>query len=274
MRFFAARRTRNATIAVVALAFIALCVVAVHNRLGNPAFLSGYLLLAAVLLLACYNLRKKLPQLPFASSTTWLQVHIYVGLATLVVFALHIGPSWPHGLIDRALAIVYFATFTSGVFGLYLTRTIPAQLARVGEEVIYERIPRFRRELRDRAHQAALEAVTTSGQTTVADFYSAQLYDFFERPRGWWYVLRPTTRRRRSLLAEMQDLRRYLSAGEKDLLEKLFSLVRKKDDLDFHAARQGLLKGWLFVHIALTYALLLLAAVHGVAAHAYWGGAL
>jgi hypothetical protein len=53
----------------------------------------------------------------------------------------------------------------------------------------------------------------------------------------------------------------------------LFSLVRRKDDLDFHDARQKILKLWLFGHIGLTYALVLLALVHGLLAHAFGGGA-
>ena len=44
-----------------------------------------------------------------------------------------------------------------------------------------------------------------------------------------------------------------------------------KDQLDFHQAMQGLLKGWLFVHIPLTYALLLFALVHLVLVYAFSG---
>jgi hypothetical protein len=54
----------------------------------------------------------------------------------------------------------------------------------------------------------------------------------------------------------------------------MFALVRRKDDLDFHEARQGLLKDWLLVHIVLTYSLVAISLVHGLAAHAFWGGAL
>ena len=76
--------------------------------------------------------------------------------------------------------------------------------------------------------------------------------------------LRPTSALRRALMREMQDLRRYLSDQEQAACERLFALVRRKDDLDFHEARQKLLKLWLFVHIGLTYALVLLALLHGL----------
>ena len=78
---------------------------------------------------------------------------------------------------------------------------------------------------------------------------------------------------RRDLMHEMEDLRRYLSDQEQGACEKLFALVRRKDDLDFHEARQGVLKLWLFAHIALSYTLVLLAVLHGLLAHAFGGGA-
>jgi hypothetical protein len=225
-----------------------------------------------VLFLALYNVRKKLPFLPLGSSAAWLQAHIYVGMGTVVVFVLHAGAAWPRGILDSVLAAVYLLTVASGIVGLYLTRTIPVQLARVGEEVLYERIPAFRRQVRQQAGEAVLEAVTASGATTLAEFYTARLYDFFGHPRGWRYLLRPTSSRRRALMREMHDVRRYLSDDELTGCERLFALVRRKDDLDFHEARQKALKLWLFAHIGLTYALVLLALVHGLLAHAFHGG--
>jgi hypothetical protein len=117
-----------------------------------------------------------------------------------------------------------------------------------------------------------LESVSASGATTLADFYSQRLYDYFGRKRGARYLFRPTTSLRRALMNEMQDLRRYLSDAEQAACERLFTLVRRKDDLDFHEARQKLLKLWLFGHIGLTYTLVLLAILHGLLAHAFSGG--
>jgi hypothetical protein len=159
------------------------------------------------------------------------------------------------------------------VAGLYLTRTIPKQLGRIGEEVIFERIPTFRRQVCQQADGLVLEAVAASGATTLADFYVARLYTFFERGRGAWYLLWPTTTQRKLLMREMQDLRRYLSDQEQPACEKLFTLVRRKDDLDFQDARQRLLKMWLFGHIGLTYMLVTLALSHALLAHAFSGGA-
>lgn len=274
MTFFVYRRFRNAVVTMAALVAFWWWMRIKHRALEPTAFTTGYLLAAAIAFLAFYNIRKRLPMLPLGSSATWLQWHLYVGLGTIAIYTLHAGTSPPHGVLDTSLAAVYWLTISSGLCGLYLTRTIPVQLSRVGEEVIYERIPAYRQQVRKKARELVFQSVETSGTSTLADFYSTRLLDYFEQPRGIGYRLRPTTARRRALMREMHDVRRYLSDQEQICCEKLFALVRKKDDLDFHEARQGALKLWLFVHIGLTVVLVLLAALHGLVAHAFHGGAL
>ena len=250
-------------------------IVWVHERnLRSSAFTTGYLLLAAIVFLALYSVRKKAPFLPLGSATAWLQWHLYVGMASAGIFLLHAGPGWPNGWLEGTLATVYSLTFTSGLFGLYLSRTIPRQLARVGSEVIYERIPALRRQIALQANQTVLDGVTASGATTLAEFYTARLYKFLQCPRGAVYLVRPTSILRRALMREMQDVRRYFCEQEQPACERLFALVRRKDELDFHEARQMLLKLWLFAHIALTYGLLAMAAVHALVVHVFHGSSL
>jgi hypothetical protein len=272
MTSFARRRIRNCGATLIVVAIVWLWAAALEKRLTASSFTTGYLLIAAVLFLALYNLRKKLPFLPLGSSAAWLQAHIYAGVGSVGVFLLHAGFHVPTGVLEITLYATYALTVLSGILGLYLTRTIPAQLARVGDEVLYERIPALHRHVQRQAGETVLQSVTASGATTLADFYVRRLYDFFGQRRGLSYILRPTTALRRSLMGEMQNLRRYLCEPELAACERLFALVRRKDDLDFHAARQGLLKGWLFVHIGLTYGLVTLAVLHGLIALAFRGG--
>jgi hypothetical protein len=269
---FTRRRIRNLGLTAMAVAAVWLWTRAQEGGLESSAFSTGYLLLATMLFLALYNARKKLPFLPLGSSAAWLQWHIYAGIGSMGIFALHVGVPWPTGVLNLALAVVFLATVFSGLAGLYLTRSIPRQLARVGEEVIYERIPVLQMQVRTKAGGAVLESVTASGATTLADFYVARLFDFFHRSRGPRYFIRPTTAQRRSLMHELTSMRRYLSEHEQAACERLFALLRRKDDLDFHQARQLLLKSWLFVHIGLTYGLVTLALLHGLLALAFRGG--
>jgi hypothetical protein len=79
---------------------------------------------------------------------------------------------------------------------------------------------------------------------------------------------------RKSLLADLTEVTRYLSDSERKTAEELFALVRKRDDLDYHEALQWRLRTWLFVHIALTWPLVAAAALHAWTAHLFYGGGL
>ncbi len=128
MTSFVQRRIRNSGATMMMLALVWLWVRALENRLTPSSFATGYVMLAAMLFLALFNIRKKLPFLPLGSSATWLQWHLYVGIGSLGVFALHAGLNWPTGTLEATLAAVYLSIIVSGLIGLYLTRTIPAQL--------------------------------------------------------------------------------------------------------------------------------------------------
>lgn len=273
MRFFPRRRLINAAITLAALALVWVGTAWLENRLRPTSFLTGWLLLAALAFLGLFQVRKKLPAPPLGSSAAWLQAHIYAGLGSAGVFLLHTHARWPHGVLETTLAGLYLATFASGLVGLYWTRTVPRQLSRVADEVIYERIPALRGGLRDQAQAAVLSAVRTAGGATLGEFYNARLHGYFSTRRGWRYRLRPTSTLRKSLLAELTDVTRYLSDAERRTAEELFALVRRRDDLDYHEALQWRLRTWLFVHIALTYPLLAFAALHAWLAHLFTGGA-
>jgi hypothetical protein len=202
-----------------------------------------------------------------------MQAHIYTGLATAGLFLMHVPWRMPNGKLESLLAALYAATFFSGVVGLHWTRTLPRRLSRVAEDVIYERIPALRGGLRDRAQAVVLVAVRTAGGATLGEFYNARLHQYFSTRRGWRYRLAPSSRLRKALLAELTEVTRYLSDAERKTAEELFALVRKRDDLDYHEALQWRLRTWLFVHIALTYPLLLAAGMHAWTAHLFYGGA-
>lgn len=271
MKSFASRRLRNSTLTFAVCAGLFFYVSWAYARLGRPDFVTGYLLLGMIVFLALYNVRKKLPVLPWTTSSGWLQAHIYVGIATAVVFGLHVSWRLPTGWFEGILATLYAATFLSGLVGLYWTRTIPPRIARVSEEFVYERIPAVRQQIHEKAQQSVLATVRATGSNTLGDFFTTRLQGYLEKPRGWYYWLNPSSKLRKRLLAELTEITRYLSEPERNASEQLFALIRRRDDLDFHAALQWRLKMWLFVHIGLTYPLLILAGLHGWLAHLFDG---
>lgn len=272
MRTLVRRRLQNASLAFLAVALAAAWAGRLELRLRDSSYFTGWLLLAAILFLALFQLRKKLPAPPLGSATLWLQCHIYVGLATAGLYFVHAPLRWPNGRLESLLATLLFATLASGIVGLYWTRTLPRKLSRVGEEVLYERIAAIRGALRQRAETAVLAAVRLAGATTLGEFYSSHLQAYFSDTRSWKYRLVPTATHRRALMAELTEASRYFSDAERQTAEELFALVRKRDDLDYHEALLWRLRAWLFVHIGLTYPLLVFAGLHAWLAHVFRGG--
>jgi len=265
------RRWRNIRIFL----FLCVLVLAVHFVLNvsmyPSAWLSGWVLLALILGLASYNARKKLPFIPLARSATWLQIHIYAGLLTFPLFLVHIDYRVPNGLFEVSLALLYGGVFLSGVLGLILTRVIPQRLTTRGSEVIFERIPVYINKLRNEVESYVLESVSETETTAVPKFYLNRLQAFFERPRHFWLHLLHSNRPRQALLTDIKALGRYLNKVERERMVLIADRVRTKDDLDYQYSMQVVLKLWLFVHVPLTYALLIFAAFHVLLVHAFAG---
>lgn len=270
---FSQQRALGFTVFLILAAEIVCLHLTYAGQMPHLSYLTGWALLGVILLLALYNGRKKLPFLPLLSSEEWLQFHIYAGLLTGVLFAVHVSYKIPAGWFQGVLAWLYLLVMASGFFGLFLSRTIPKRLTTRGGEVLFERIPSLRRQLQEQAGQLALQSVAESKSGTIADFYLRELKDFFNGPRNcsshWSGDGSPVNR----LLTKISDVQRYLNEQERATLEKIAVLVRQKDGLDYHYAHQLLLKTWLFVHIPLTYSLLLFTVVHIVLVFAFSGGA-
>lgn len=271
LNHFSRRRVRNVALTVLVVALLYGVVVWMERSLLHSSFFTGYVLIGSLFLLAAFGMRKRIPMIAgIGTASFWMQMHIYVGLGSFALFAMHVGLRIPDGMFESTLAVLYFVVFFSGLYGIWATRTIPRKLTSVGEEVIFERIPMFKRNLARRAHTVVMESCEST--PVLARFYANRLSKFFECRRGLAYMLVPSGRTRRQLIAEIEELDRFLAQKDRHISRELAIMVRKKDDLDYHSAMQGRLKMWLFVHIAITYSLLIFSVVHGILAHAYGGG--
>jgi hypothetical protein len=273
MKSFTQRRTFSICVTVLT-AIIVLAVYTIGSgTLRQHGFLSGWILLALIVFLALYNVRKALPFLPLGSSASWLQFHIYCGFLTFLMFAIHVRFAVPNGVFECSLALIYLSVFLSGIIGLYMSRTYPRRLTDLGNEVIFEHIPVVRRQLQDQIESLLLKCNSEAATSALAEFYKDRIRPFIVGQHDVVsHLIRGSSWRYRSLVRAIADQNRYLNDDERQVLTEVESLVSRKHQVDTQYALQGALKMWLFFHIPATYALLIFAVFHSVLVHAWSGG--
>jgi hypothetical protein len=237
--------------------------------LSDPDFMTGYVLFGLMVGLALYNARKKLSMVPLGRASTWLTFHIVGGLLSLGVFWLHTGNLWPIGLADQVLAGLFYFVCLSGIAGYGLQLWAPGRLARVGNEIIYERIPGEIASIRDQVEKSLLAAAEGSGQETLGRYYFETLAWYFARPR---FVFSHAFGGRRAaywLARRIETVGRYLAPEEKHHLARIAELGAAKAVVDTHYALQTLLKRWPLIHVPVAATMMALAVWHLILAHVF-----
>jgi hypothetical protein len=272
LKYFARRRL----MLIIALAVAGLTAWTVHHlfeiSLHFTAITTGLVLLSSCFALAFFNARKKLPFIPLLRASTWTQFHIYLGWFAVLIFLLHINGRMPDGIYEMTLAGVFSLVALSGIFGILITRVFPGRLALSGENVMYERIPALRLKLQKDVEALVWKSVEETKSFTISEFYTNRLKSYFDRPRNRFRHLIASKVPLQKLRSEVKLLERYMVPNEREILAQISECIVAKDNLDFQWACQGLLKYWLFVHIPLTFSLLILGVLHGLLAFSFAGG--
>lgn len=266
-------RRRYVSVLMTTLSVVGLLIAYIKYAPLYPhhAYLSGWVLFAAMLFLTFFNLRKRIPFLRIGSTSFWLQLHLYVGVFSGVLFFVHIGWSWPAGIFHQLLAWCYVVVFVTGVLGLWISRTFPRMLTIAGYETPFERIPYARSNLRGEAEALVLTGVDGQTSPVIAEFYSKTLGMFFTKPCNRWAHLRQSRAPQAAHVSQFDEVRRYAKKGEGEMLEKLGDLVARKHLLDYQYSLQSALRLWLFAHIPLSYSLLIFSVLHIIIVYAFSG---
>jgi hypothetical protein len=273
MKGFLRRRILWSSLLLAASIAVASAFVLWAGTMSRAAYLTGWLLFGVMLLLTGYNWFKKIPYLPLGRSEVWLEFHLYAGVFTGVLFLLHVRGRWPTGWFELVLTLLYAVVMVSGVAGIIISRGWPKRLTARGGEVPFERIPLVRRQLREQAEALALNSVAESKSATIAEFYARRLHTFFAGPRNLLSHLVEVRLPLNALLDDLNDLNRFLNESERKVTARLVELVRQKDGLDYQHALQLTLRLWLFIHIPVTYSLMLWTVAHIVLVYGFSAGA-
>jgi len=251
-----------------------------------------------VLFEAALNLRKRVPTWRIGRAETWLKGHIWMGLLTIPFVLFHSGFRFG-GTLAVALSLVLLLVVISGAFGLALQQYLPRLMTRLAPgETIYEQIPHVISHLRVEAYEIVAAVCGAVPEAAEERAESERVRANPRRARqvlGWREAAEPaegsmplrnfyleTVRPflqgdgRTGPLADPAQtesihtaLRRALPGPLHESGADLVAIAEERRDLAVQRRLHFLLHGWLFVHVPLTAAALVLLGAHVVLALRY-----
>ena len=250
------------------------------NGLRDPRYLDGWLLAGGMSLQLYFHFVVKRTRLSPKSAMRWQKTHIFIGYLLIAAFISHTDFSLPDTGFEWALWAGFVLVALSGIFGTYLAWSLQAKHG-LDESIGFDRIPARRAELAQGVH--ALVVTTDPAPTLIAlpappedawimDLYTTHLRDFFQAQRNFAAHLIGSKRPLKRLTDEIDNLSRYVDPQSQQKLAAIKNLVVEKDRLDFARVCLGLTRGWLLVHVPVTYSLVVLTVLHVLVVYAYSAG--
>jgi hypothetical protein len=249
------------------------------NGLRDPRYLDGWILAGGMAVQLYFHIAIKTGRLAPKSALRWRKIHIFLGYLLIAAFISHSDFSLPDSGFEWALWTGFVLVTLSGIFGTYLAWSLKAKSGI--ESVSYDRIPARRAELARDVHAAvtktdraavAIALPTAPHDAWIRDLYANHLRDFFQGQRNFTAHLIGSQRPLKRLTDEIDNLSRYVDQQSQEKLAAIRNLVVEKDRLDFARVYLGLTKAWLFVHVPVTYALIVLTVLHILVAYAFSSG--
>ena len=195
---------------------------------------------------------------PLPGAMAWLQLHVYAGAFALVAALIHAGFRAPSGRLGWWLLALSFWTVGTGLLGVWLQKWIPAALADgLRVEAIYERIPALVEQLRGEA-----DLLVQGASDVLERFYRNEVRAPLSAAQRSWAFLLDVRGGRERALEPFRRVAQFVDGAEKQRVLDLMSIYTEKMELDAHYSLQGILRGWLVLHVPAAGLLLGLLAVH------------
>jgi hypothetical protein len=233
--------------------------------------------------------RKRFPVWRVGRAQAWMRGHLWLGVLSLPLIFFHSGFRFG-GPLTAALMVLLIVVVVSGLFGAVLQHFLPAVMTeQVPLETIVEQIDRVRGQLLNEADRTAARVtalvapLVTATSTRVAmateeaaviteadvapfgAFYSREMRPFAEKPDARGHALADAAKAR----AMFEGLRTLLPPAVHEFVKDLEDICEEERELRRQVRLHHWLHDWLLFHIPLSFALLLLGAVHAVTALRY-----
>jgi hypothetical protein len=252
------------------------------NGLRDPRYFDGWALAVAMAFQLYFHIAIKTGSMAPKSASRWRKIHIFLGYVLIAAFVSHTDFSLPDNGLEWALWTGFVLVTLSGLFGIYLAWALKAK-GWVDDGVSFDKIPVRRNELAREVRSAVSKTDPTAAALAlpaapfdawIADLYTNHLRDFFQEQRNVGAHLVGSQRPLKKLTTEIDNLSNYVDLQAQEKLAAIRAMVVEKDRLDFARVYLGFGKGWLFVHVPVTYALTILITLHILVMYSYSSGAM
>ncbi len=210
----------------------------------------------------------------------WRKLHVFVGYLLIGALVSHANGALPDSGLGWSLLMAFILITASGLFGTYLRWSIKAR-GRIDEGMTFDRMADAREQLAQKARALALDGPADAHEPDlpdlphdawIRDLYATELEPYFQRaPSLSANALRSGLSRKR-VTAAIDSLSSYVSPSRRETLDRFKGLVAEKHKLDGACVTLWLSRVWLLVHVPFSYALVVLAVVHVIAAYSFSSG--
>lgn len=229
----------------------------------------GVLALALIGVLLFYGIRKRSYRSTMGTMEEWLQSHIWLGIVAFFAVVAHAGFRF-EDRIAVALFVVVSAVVASGIVGAILYKTVPRILTDVETDLTAEQIS-------DQLNQISrsMARIASGKSATFQRIHASLAKEATPRPfAAWTLVLAgPSRGGAPDVPAEWTRMVGLVSAAEQEDLRQL--LVTSRQQKELHRRLMGqqryrnLLDIWLWIHLPLSVAMIVLIIAHLIGVFAF-----
>lgn len=241
---------------------------------------------ALILFAFLLSLRRRFRTARFGTAFTWMQGHVWLGLLSYPLILCHAGFAWG-GTLTSVLMWIFTAVIVSGIAGLILQQYIPRTiLHNVPAVTIFEQIPHVIEELKEevvtiletvRERVTQREPVLAGSAGGAGGLNSGGMADIallqrFIEDELMSFLADPRTPRNGRLATAAKTEETFFRIGTQmgpemqSKLKQLREIIEERRQFDQQRRLHYWLHLWLLAHVPLSYALVILAALHAVQA--------
>jgi hypothetical protein len=258
------------------------------STIGLTYGIAGY---AMMIFAGLLSVRKKFPVLRIGRAKAWMRGHLWLGFLSYPIIILH-SAFGLGGSLTTALMVLLTIVFVSGIAGAVLQHYLPMRITReVPLETIYDQIESVMGQLCHEAEDImvqlvpAMESIPVSevvGDRTlplsavarevdvkdlepIRTLYAEKVQPYLLAPGNFTHEL-ANKGVASTIFEQVRKMSPQLVA---EYVDDLQEICAEKRQLDRQGRLQRWLQAWLLVHLPVSWAVLVLGAVHAVIALRY-----